>query len=43
MAAERRKIGDEARRVLGPQEIFDDDMIERVTLERAYPQPFEIE
>jgi hypothetical protein len=29
--------------VLGPHEIFDDDMIERVALERAYPQPFEIE
>jgi hypothetical protein len=29
--------------VLGPHEIFDDDMIERVTLELTYPQPFEIE
>src|SRR5260221_8040454 len=43
MAGERRKIGDQCRQVLGPNEIVNDDKIERLTAQRCGPQAIEIE
>jgi len=41
--ADRWKIGEDGRQIIRPDEIVDDDEIERVTAQRCGPQPIEIE